>query len=497
MSAYLPDVIGIETDRPGARRLTLREFLVIAFRDRRKILGGFCLTLLLAVILSFVPKPQFTADTTLLLRLGREYVYRPETGDVSSAAPVAYDREQTLRSEVEILTSRDNLQGVLEKIGVARVYPKIVAHEDDPAEQMNGALIAMQDAMTAMLIKDSNTVQVTFKNPDAEVAAAVANGIVAGYIERRRAIFGRHYGAEEEHGVAQLRSKLDAIEARIENFKRETGIVSFGDQQALMLKQYQDALDHVDASDLAVAQSGSRLKSLDQGFGGVAGDVVIYSETARSEAVDAARKTLLDLKLKERDLSSRFVETHPFVGDVREDIARTESFIADSEKTPQKTERVGRSPVRDAVEADLLRTRAEYQAAVASRAQALAIAKQSERLLRGMSAREREMLDLQRERKLVDDAYAIARRRLDEARVLDQLDSERQTNVSVVQPARVPLEAKKLQPVILGVGFVLAIAVALAIACLADLFNDSFALPEQAERRLKLPVLASIPERLE
>ena len=47
MSAYLPDVISIDTDT--RRQLTLREFLVIAFRDRRKILTGFFLTLTLAV----------------------------------------------------------------------------------------------------------------------------------------------------------------------------------------------------------------------------------------------------------------------------------------------------------------------------------------------------------------------------------------------------------------------------------------------------------------
>ncbi|WP_085318242.1 GumC family protein [Derxia lacustris] len=495
MSAYLPDVIGIDYDR--SRRLTLREFLVIAFRDRRKILTGFFLTFTLAVSVSFVPKPSYTADTTLLLRLGREYVYRPETGDISNAAPVAYDREQTLRSEVEILASRDNLQAVLDKIGLEQLYPKIARGSAEPEEKVNAALLLMQDALTALLLKESNTVQVTFKHQDAELAARVANELVAAYIERRRAIFGRHYGAEEERSVEQLRARLDAIEAKVEGFKREHGIVSFGEQQAILLKQLQDAQDRLDAGDLAVAQSGGRLKALDRSFGGVSGDVVIYSETARSDAVEAARKTLLDLRLKERDLSSRYVDTHPFVGDVRADIARTEAFIADTEKAPPKTERVGRSPVRDTVESDLLHTRADYEAAVAARAKAAAFARQAERALQGLSAQEREMLDLQRERKLVDDAYGIARRRLDEARVLDALDKEHQTSVSVVQPARIPLEAKRLQPIIIGVGFVLSIAVALAIACFAELFNDSFAMPEQVERRLKLPVLAAIPERLQ
>ncbi|WP_028311354.1 GumC family protein [Derxia gummosa] len=493
MSAYLPDVISIDTDT--RRQLTLREFLVIAFRDRRKILTGFFLTLTLGVSASFLPKPSYTADTSLLLRLGREYVYRPETGDVSNAAPIAYDREQTLRSEVEILMSRDNFQAVLDKLGVELLYPKIAAGSGTDDEKKTAALIALRDAVTGQLLKDTNTITVAAKHNDPEVAARIANELVQAYIDRRREIFGRGYGAEEQRNADQLRAKLDDIEARLEKFKRENGIVSFNEQQAMLLKQYQDATDRVDASDLAVAQSGSRLKALDGSFGGVKGDVVLYSETARSDAVENARKTLLDLRLKERDLSSRYVESHPFVADVRADIARTEAFIAETEKSPPKSERVGRSPVRDSVEGDLLRTRADYEAASASRAKAAAIAREAERQLKTLSQREREMVELQREHKLTEDAYNIARRRLDEARTLDTLDKERQTNVSVVQPARPPLEAKKLQPIIIAVGFVLAVAVALAIACFAELFNDSFALPEQVERRLRLPVLAAIPER--
>ena len=108
------------------RGASLLEILTQVFMDGRRIGAVFLIGLALTVIVSFLPSKKYTADASLLLRLGREYVYTPEVGDTAPGSPIAYDREQTLLAESKILTSRDLKLAVLDKMGVAEIYPHLV-----------------------------------------------------------------------------------------------------------------------------------------------------------------------------------------------------------------------------------------------------------------------------------------------------------------------------------------------------------------------------------
>ena len=97
----------------------MRSALASLFHDRWRIGGVFALGLLLTLIGAALAPKTYTAEAELLLRLGREYIYKPEIGEAVGGAPVAYDREQTLLAEARILTSRDIMETVLDKLGAS------------------------------------------------------------------------------------------------------------------------------------------------------------------------------------------------------------------------------------------------------------------------------------------------------------------------------------------------------------------------------------------
>ncbi|CAN5754412.1 hypothetical protein BH09PSE5_BH09PSE5_05220 [soil metagenome] len=472
---------------------SLREALTAGFRDRRRIALAFLLPFVATILLSFMPTPKYTSDASLLLRLGREYLYTPEVGNAGNATPMAYDREQTMRAEVEILMSRDINDAVLAKLGESAVYPAITQGDAPAQKQHDMAVLEMRRNLDAVLLKDSNVVHLSFTHPDPRVAASVLNTVIQVYLERRRSIFNTTSTEGPKAHVDSLRARLVETERQLDSLKRSRQIQSFGEQQSLLLAQRQSIEMKLDDSSLALAQSSARAGALKSNLASTPTDVVLSNETQRSEAVESGRKTLLDLRLKERDLSSKFTDNHPNVQDVRADIARTEAFLHELEARPNRTVRTGRSPVRDGVESDLVRSLADQGQASASRSTLLAQRDEVVGKLNRLAASQRQLETLERDRKMLEGSLESASRRLEDEIVNQRLDETRKSNVSVMQAAREPLEPRSIRGIVFAVGTLFSVACALLVAFVGALWRDTFVSPDEVERRLGLPLLAAVP----
>ena len=475
---------------PQARTTPLRDILTHAFRDRWRIGLAFAIGMLLTLVASTLPSLKYTAEAALLLRLGREYIYTPEVGASSDSTPVAYDREQILMAEARILASRDLKETVLRKLGVSTLYPHL-----GPGE-MEKALPAFESALKAELLKGSNLLQVSFTHRDAQLSARVLSELIDAYLAKRTVIFASAAFGTAQADFDERKRQLDAAEERIARLKRERRIRAFDEEQRLLLAQRSAIELRLSEAVLSQSQSASRATALSEGLARVSSDVMLSSETVRSDAAEGARRTLLDLKLKERDLGSRFAETHPSVLDVRADIRRTEDFLRELERNPQRTQRTGRNPTRDVAESELLRSRADQRQAGAARIQLERQRAAIDQRLATLADSERELMGLERERRLAEQNYEAAAKRLHDETALEDLDRKRRSNVSIVQPPMPPLQGSSIAPLVIVVGTVLSLLAATLTAFLSALWRDSFLTPEQVERELGMPVLAAIPERV-
>src|SRR5271155_4419985 len=96
-----------------------REFLIFFYKYRTRLLISFLLPLAIAVAVSFIPTPRYQATSVLIVRLGSEYVYRPEVGNGQGGDPtIPFENEQIFKSEVAILSSEDLHRQVINAIGV-------------------------------------------------------------------------------------------------------------------------------------------------------------------------------------------------------------------------------------------------------------------------------------------------------------------------------------------------------------------------------------------
>lgn len=474
-------------------RTTLRDLLTIAFHDRKRIgaalLAGLLLTL---VVVASMPK-KYTAEASLLLRLGREYLYTPETGDPSTAQPLPYDREQTLVAEAKILTSRDVMEGVIAKVGVANVYPAITTNRTaTPAEQAEAA-IALERGINADLLKGSNLLQVSFSHDDPETSARVLDQVIDSYLRKRQQVFSSTSNGQAEAELGARRIQLNTAESRLASFKQERGIRSFSEEQSLLLAQRSEIEKRQTEINLALAQAGGRKTALSSQLGQIPSEVKLSTDTSRGEAAEAARKLLLELRLKEREASSKYFDSEAQVQDARADIERVNEHLRLLDAAPPQSVRTGRSAVRDGAESDLVKSAADLSqsqsglAALASQRAAI------DKRLALLAQSESELRTLERERRLAEVQYEAAAKRLRDERVLTDLDSQRKSNVSVVQRPAVPTEAESKRSLVLVLGIILSIGAALLTAFLSALWRDTFLTPADVQRELGLPLLGAIP----
>lgn len=481
-------------DHPAQRSsVTLRELLVTFYKDRRKIAAAFAIPLLLAVAVSFLPKPSYEASASLLARLGHEYLYRPQTGE-DNAQPIAFDRAQLLQSEVEILTSRDLIEQVVAQIGATHLYPALAGDGSDAkGTPEQRATVLVQKKLSAVLLKDSNVIKIEFQHSDPQLAADFINRLIAAYFDKRRTLFQDPRAAFLQDQVESLRQRLNEADARLEAFSRENDIHSLPDQRSLLLNQRAGLENQANATRNNLTGLDEKIASLDRSVAAMQPEVPLYTETVRNEAIDNARKTLLDLQLKEQEILSKYTPAAPAVADVRRDIARTRGYLRELEQQHRDTVRTGRNDVRAAMQAELARLQADRRSDEAS----LGVLGQQladiDRQLVQLGQREFELGRLDRERKVLAESYQTFSRRLDEARILEDMDRQEKANIRLIAPAQPPVEKKNLQPVIIGLGIVLSLTCALAVAFLSELLRSTFLTPDKLERATGLPVLVAFP----
>ena len=259
---------------------SLREIVELFFHDWRPIALAFALPLAAAIALAFSLGCPYQASATLLARMGQEYLYRGPTGD---GAPIGFEREQSLKSEIAILTSRDLAEKTVQALGPARLYPGLGVGE---------AVDALLAGLDAQLLKESNVIQVSFRHADPALAADVVNRLVALYLDRRRDLYADSRSDALEGEVKRYKQRLAELERKAELFKRTNAIVSLSEERALLLRQRVELDAKVKSAANTLAEASRRLVQARANVGAA-------ERVGRLSVLDAAESDVLKLQAEE------------------------------------------------------------------------------------------------------------------------------------------------------------------------------------------------------
>jgi len=459
--------------------VSVQAFVEFSKRHRLRILKALAGTVALVMGGTFLMAPIYEGESLLLVKYGREYMYRPELGErEASAASLNKDRQLAqINSELAILRSNELFADVIGQIGVDRLFPGISDPSRPAAAAGAAAAERLRGSVSAYQIKDSDVIRVKLQHPDRELVAQTLNVIIDKYMAKHLSAFSdASTTAFLVRKVESSRKELQQAEEKLKDFQMRTRSFSADEQRTVLFSQRDELEAKRKAARSQIAGLQKRLAYLHSEKEKVSSDTSRFS-SEETKAVADARAQLLELELQEQKLLATFSEESRAVESVRSQIRLVQEFLAQQRAT------IGQGQFADDLERQIIATQAELGS---QEAQADSLAGQIsllEKQIAEFTQSGAEYRDLVRQREAAAQSYQLYSKKLEEFRASEEMDRQKIANISVIQSASVPLSPispdKKLN---LLVGLLLGIVI-----------GYGWALALELRQRRDQPVPAVVP----
>lgn len=460
-------------------RLLLREWwlMLLIFAAIFGVGAGFALTL----------KKSYTADASLLMQLGQDYVYVPAAGDAARGAIATID--EVVQSEVEILNSAELKHRVIEKLGYNAIdssFPKTYApRTETERDQADSRVMKTLSGLKTETAPQSNIVRLSFTHKDPRAAALILNTFIDLYQTYRHEVFMDVTAPLLENQKAAFDRRLRQADKSYEDFLLRNGVGDFQAAKATYTKLYDTVMSEIYVADAGIATARARLQAITSRLGQQAPEM----STERQLDLSVPSK-LLALKQQRAELLTRYTPAAPAVRDLDEQIKALETLQASGRAIGEKEHRIGVNPIYQQLLTDKLNLEAEIAATSGRRAQLQAQADQVTHKLQSLVGMEAEYNSLSTERSALQTNIASFTQRIQETQAAREIAEKAQDTVRVVNRARPPDKAKSLQKPVLILAFLFGGFTALCAGLLRVFLRRGFLSADMASKTLGLPVLA-------
>jgi len=489
-------------DVPTIRRLqdsSLRDLFGVLFRHKRR--SGLFLAVILALtalVTALMPR-AYESDAKLLMRVGRESVaVDPTASSSGQVLSVRQSRDSEVNSELEILTSQDVIGAVVDAFGPEKFAPPGLLERLGilgSGDIRQRAILNLSTNLSIEALKDSNIISLSYSAGRPDLARDVLKKIIEVYrtqhIAAHRTVGAYQFFAQE---TARLGSELAGAEDKLRDAKNRAHVGSIDEQRRILMGRIGAMQQDQEQTRSALSSSKARVASM-QAMLKTLPETITTEQTSGmpNAAADGMRQKIYELQLKEQDLLSRYRESSEPVQEVRRQIAEAQSLLArqDQNRT-QVTE--GLSASHQRVNGDLL-TETAALSGLRAKSEALESELRKARMeLSALNDSEVKIAQIDRQVQAQKQTLQKYSANLEQTRIDQALETEKISNISVVEQATLPslpVSPRVLLNLVLGtfVGLLGGVAVAFG----SDFVDHSIRKPSDVEERLQLPTLAAIP----
>lgn len=479
----------------------LRDYLTTLFKHKFQILISFLLLTVLAgagvfVYLNYLYTPIFEARSLLLVKFGWENYNLELALDPRRAAPVANQME-IVNSEVRILQSRDLKERVVSTLKVENIFPELIQHPLPGITPAQAAVLMLEKNLSIAPAKSSSVIEVSLKGENPAAAAAVVNTLVNFYIDKRTEVYRDPKTVMFlDKKTEEYRQKVADAENKLQAFKDQTNIVSFDEQRTALLTQRVNLTTSLNAAANQIMEVQERIAELEKQMQTIPKNA--QSGPGAERKADSESR-LLALQLQEKELLSKYKDDNRLIANVREQIQLVKQFLDNQNSRDASGRIVSTDPVYQDLQKQALQSKAEWSSLKVRKTALEQELAEANSQLEKMASHENKYRELQRDVANAGEKYQSYRHRLEEARILDELERQKMTSVSVVEPAAVLIvPSNPLKPTILYVAIALGIGIfgSLGLGFLLESQKSGVSTPAEAERRLGLPVLVAVPYKV-
>ncbi len=475
-----------------------QEFASILVRRKGTILFVFLLVTGIVAAGAVTAPPNFKAESSLLVRIGREYIYRPEVGRTESSRIPSLS--EMVNSEVEILSSRDLAEQVVEELGVETLYPELLELEPEPLVAAERAVLRFRGSVHVRGVLESSVIKVSFEHTDPQIAADSVNLLVERFKDKHVEVFGEVHSTFLDDQLSRRSEELAKAEDALASFKQNEGVFDLGAQRNLLLGQRDRLEDTLRQCSISIQELENRLKNLD-GEGekpaslpapGLRGALLTKLQdldrelrtldlAPPSRTVEEASYRLLQLELEENALRQNYVGTNRRVESVRADREKVQAYLEGLQQRTSELDQTRRGELVEGIQQLESEIAAMDQAELVADLEALRIQEREhlqkadllEQQIHHLDRQARTLRQLERSLATAEVNEQTYRERTEEARIAQELDREKRINVRVIEKAARPLAPTGLsRNMKIALGAFVGLLCGAAVAVFLELFRS-------------------------
>jgi|GEM_PF-4699328 len=477
----------------------------------------------ITIAVGTLPRPvQFIADAKILFKVGREYLYQPETGNRSGPIASTSGVKNAVNGESQILNSRAVKLAALENYGIERYVASLKSErvegllrlpflhllktESDEGtvpsrdELVDGAIQSLTDALQVKTIDNTSILHLTLRHSTPEDAEAILGELVSVFLQTRQKIYDDTSSDLMKEKLESVSVELEEAERALIQFNTENDIYSLNDQQNMLIQQSVAMTEQLELSTTTIAELTTRLKLLDEQLTNTPKTISIFKEQQANKLVEEAKGRLFELELEENKLLAAFREDSQTVARVRGEIRTVRAFLADQEQAKTETVRTGRNDVYDKLTIDRIDVESELSASQSRSAATQESLKRINQKLLVIDGLRNNQRKFDRNIEALESRRLGYQEKVEDAQLIGDLAREQGTNARIIQgaiaglkPVGLSLSKRLMLSAILGFLGGLIFATVVELISRGGAIGSQTRLHRRMEDQvLDVPVLATI-----
>ena len=501
----------------------IQEYVEWIFRNKYKL---FLLNLILLVltvgVILFWPR-QYRSEAKIWIKIGRENSHLDPTAATGETISIQEtDREDEIKSVLDILASRGVVADVVDEIGpqvvlgseplpgeeaiesnnVAKTLKGLVGgaigvlKSIDPVSDREEAVQKILDSVVVRAEQKSNVVSIVYDTKNPKLAQAVVNELVEQYTKAHGRIHStagsRPFFEEQLKNLSGL--VADTSEA-LRAEKDRIGLASIDGQRMMLENQMMQAQAAKMNQIRNIAQSEASITKLKKMIEDEPDSIKTLERAVPNTGRDMIRDQLFGLQVRRMELEAKLEEDHPLLEAIRQQEADAERELKNTAEE-NRTE-VTRS-INDVRQQLLLSLATAESRLVGQRASLDAIEKQEFAIANEITMLNKDDIEIKRLETEVELAatnyrnYAVS---LEDARMSEALEQSAFSNISVAMPATLvedPVSPSKVLVAALGLFGMIVGSIMIVVS--SKILSGPALLPEEVSEAAEAPVLVEVPD---
>ncbi|MEX0840706.1 MAG: GumC family protein, partial [Xanthobacteraceae bacterium] len=320
----------------------LRELGRVLWYRRWHIIGPAIITALLAFIVVQTVTPRYRSEARILIESRDNIFLKPEADKTADREVVD---QEAVESQVQVILSRDLARRVIREIklgerpefdpvlggvSIPNILLGLVGLARDPLRMTpeERVLESYYERLNVYQIDRSRVIAVSFESTDPGLAERIANAISDGYLEMQQAAKqeqARSAGQWLEGEIENMRKKVADAEAKVEEYRVQTGLFVGPNSTSLAAQQLGDVNAQIAAARGQKADAETKAPLIRDMLR--SGKPLEASEVLNSELIRRLSEQRVMLRAQLAEQSATLLEFHPRIKELRAQIDELEAQI--------------------------------------------------------------------------------------------------------------------------------------------------------------------------